>query len=67
MKRVYLLLLTVLVLGGLALLGLAVSEHQGYVLFAYKGFRYESTLWAFVLLIVAVVLALWLLLSLIHI
>ncbi|AEF20386.1 heme biosynthesis HemY N-terminal domain-containing protein [Pseudomonas fulva] len=61
MKRVYLLLLTVLVIGALALLGLAISEHQGYVLFAYKGFRYESTLWAFVLLLVAVVLALWLL------
>lgn len=61
MKRVYLLVLTALVIGGLALLGLAVAEHQGYVLLAYKGFRYESTLWAFVLLIVTVCLALWLL------
>ncbi|SHL27867.1 heme biosynthesis HemY N-terminal domain-containing protein [Phytopseudomonas punonensis] len=61
MKRVYLLLLTVLVIGGLALLGLAISEHKGYVLFAYKGFRYESTLWAFVLLVVAFCLAMWLL------
>ena len=61
MKRVYLLLLAVLVIGGLALLGLAISEHKGYVLFAYQGFRYESTLWAFVLLIVAVCLAFWLL------
>lgn len=61
MKRVYLLVLAALVIGGLALLGLAVAEHQGYVLLAYKGFRYESTLWAFVLLIVTVCLALWLL------
>ncbi len=61
MKRVYLLLLALVVIGGLALLGLAISEHKGYVLFAYQGFRYESTLWAFVLLIVAVWLTLWLL------
>ena len=32
-------------------LGLAVAEHSGYVLIAWKGLRYESSLWVFLLLI----------------
>jgi HemY protein len=60
MKRFYLLLLVLAAIVGLTLLGLAIAQHQGYVLLAYKGFRYESSLWAFV----ALLLALWLLLYL---
>ena len=59
MRKLWLLLLTLLIIGALAWLGLAISEHKGYVLFAYKGFRYESTLWAFVLLIVVLCLLVW--------
>lgn len=61
MKRVYLLLAVLLVAAGLALLGLAIAEHKGYVLFAYQGFRYESSLWAFLVLVVVVGLLLYLL------
>ncbi|MDM8348669.1 heme biosynthesis HemY N-terminal domain-containing protein [Pseudomonas sp. sp1636] len=61
MKRVYLLLAVLAVAAGLALLALAVAEHKGYVLFAYQGFRYESSLWAFLALLAVVWLALYLL------
>ena len=61
MKRVYRLLLSLLVIGALALLGLAFFQHKGYVLFAYKGFRYESSLWAFIVLVLLVCLLIWLL------
>jgi HemY protein len=61
MRRTYLLLLPLLAIAALALLGLAIFEHKGYVLFAYKGFRYESSLWAFLLLVLALGLLLWLL------
>ncbi|WPC05369.1 heme biosynthesis HemY N-terminal domain-containing protein [Pseudomonas benzenivorans] len=63
MKRVLLLLAVLLVVAGLALLGMAIAEHKGYVLFAYQGFRYESSLWAFLGLLLAVWL-LWRLLRL---
>jgi HemY protein len=59
MKRVYLLLALLLVLAGavsLVLFGLPVAEHKGYVLIAFQGFRYESSLWAFI----ALLLVLWL-------
>ncbi|RJG12966.1 heme biosynthesis protein HemY [Pseudomonas cavernicola] len=55
MKRLLLILLVLI--AAAALLGLAIAEHAGYVLIAYKGFRYESSLWA----AVAVVALLWLL------
>lgn len=45
MSRLYLLLLAVIVAA--LMLGMAIAEHPGYVLFAYKGFRFESSLWAF--------------------
>ncbi|MEX6500866.1 heme biosynthesis HemY N-terminal domain-containing protein [Pseudomonas zhanjiangensis] len=61
MKRIYLLLVVLLGAAGLALLGLAIAEHKGYVLFAYQGFRYESSLWAFLVLAAVVVLLLYLL------
>jgi HemY protein len=44
MKRVYLILFAVIVVA--ALIGVAISEHSGYVLIAYQNFRYESSLWA---------------------
>ncbi|MDP3814554.1 heme biosynthesis HemY N-terminal domain-containing protein [Pseudomonas sp.] len=61
MKRLYLMLLVLAAVAGLALLGLAIAEHPGYVLLAYKGFRYESSLWAFVALLVLAWLLLYLL------
>lgn len=61
MKRVYLLLAVLVVAAGLALLGLAIAEHKGYVLFAYPGFRYESSLWAFLALVAVVWLLAYLL------
>ena len=45
MSRLYALLLAVI--AGSALLGMAIAEHPGYVLFAYKGYRFESSLWVF--------------------
>lgn len=47
----------VLVIAATAMLGLAIAEQAGYVLIAYQGFRYESSLWA----ALALVLLLWLL------
>lgn len=48
MNRTFLLFLLAILVA--ALLGLAVAEHAGYVLIAWKGFRYESTLWVFLAL-----------------
>lgn len=65
MKRLYWLLLILAVVAGVAsvlLLGSPLPEHKGYVLIAFQGFRYESSLWAFV----AVVVALWLLVYLLR-
>ncbi|MCY1276268.1 Protein HemY [compost metagenome] len=56
-------LLVVLLLAALAAgLVWAFSAHAGYVLIAFKGFRYESSLWAFL----AVLAVLWLLVYLIR-
>ena len=38
-------LLLLLVVSAATLLGLAVAEHSGYVLIAWKGLRYESSSW----------------------
>lgn len=65
MKRLYWLLLTLAVVAGVAslvLFGLPLAEHKGYVLIAFQGFRYESSLWAFV----ALVLVVWLLIYLLR-
>lgn len=59
MKRAYILAVVAIVVA--TLLGIAVARHSGYVLIAYDSFRYESSLWATLALIVAVVLVLWLL------
>ncbi len=55
MKRLYVIVF--LVIAATAALGLAIAEHSGYVLVAYKGYRYESSLWA----TLAVIAVLWLL------
>ena len=59
MRRVLLILLLLIAAG--VLISLAVVEHPGYVLIAYKNFRYESSLWATVALIAAIALAVYLL------
>ncbi|HYQ39039.1 MAG TPA: heme biosynthesis HemY N-terminal domain-containing protein [Pseudomonas sp.] len=50
MNRTFLLFLLAVFVA--ALLGLAIADQAGYVLIAYKGFRYESTLWVFLALAV---------------
>ncbi|WP_339488902.1 heme biosynthesis HemY N-terminal domain-containing protein [Pseudomonas sp. EL_65y_Pfl2_R95] len=62
MKRASVLIFILLVAGALALLGYSIAEHKGYVLLAYKSFRYESSLWIFLALIVA----LWLIVYLVR-
>ena len=52
------ILLLVLAAAAATLLGLAIVEHSGYVLIAWKGLRYESSLWVFLLIVVAAWLAL---------
>ncbi|MBA1193018.1 heme biosynthesis protein HemY [Pseudomonas entomophila] len=44
MKRAY--LLVVIAIAVAAALGIAIAKHSGYVLIAYGGFRYQSSLWA---------------------
>lgn len=60
MKRLIWLLLLLAVAVGLYLLSLAIEADRGYVLFAYKGFRYQSGLWGFLGLLLAVVLVYYL-------
>lgn len=62
MKRflVYLLiLLAVLGTAGYFLLQ-AIEADKGYVLFTYLGFRYQSSIWAFIALVLVVLVALYL-------
>ncbi|AYN92651.1 heme biosynthesis protein HemY [Pseudomonas sp. LTJR-52] len=59
MKRLTLLFLfAVLVALGVAVI---MADEPGYVLFSYNSFRYESSFWAFLALIVAAVIVLYLL------
>ena len=60
MRRIYLLVLAVVLVA--TLVGLAISEQAGYVLIAYKSFRYESSLWSFLALLAVV----WLLVVLVR-
>lgn len=60
MRRIYLLVLAVVLIA--TLVGLAISEQAGYVLIAYKSFRYESSLWSFLALLAVV----WLLVVLVR-
>ncbi len=57
MKRLYVILFLAIAASGA--LGLAIAQHSGYVLIAYKTFRYESSLWATLLLVAAIWLGLW--------
>ena len=54
MKRVY--LLVVIAIAVAAALGIAIAKHSGYVLIAYGGFRYQSSLWATLGLLLAALL-----------
>ena len=60
MKRIYLLLLVAIAVA--AVIGVAIAEHSGYVLIAYKNFRYESGLWA----ALGVLFAIWLVIFLVR-
>ena len=57
MKRLYVVVF--LVIAAAAALGLAIAEHAGYVLIAYKSFRYESSLWATLALVAVLWLVFW--------
>ncbi|PHN44661.1 heme biosynthesis protein HemY [Pseudomonas syringae] len=59
MKRFYVLLF--IAIAAAALIGVAVAEHSGYVLIAYQNFRYESSLWATLALLVFALLVIALL------
>lgn len=56
MKRLLWLLVLLAIGAALYLLSLAIEADRGYVLFAYKGFRYQSGLWAFLALLLALTL-----------
>lgn len=58
MKRASILVVVAIIVA--TLLGIAVAKHSGYVLIAYDSFRYESSLWATLALLVVIVLVLWL-------
>src|SRR5476649_2295773 len=57
MKRLYVIVFLVIAAAGV--LGLAIAEHSGYVLIAYKSFRYESSLWATLALLAVLWLVFW--------
>ena len=57
MRRLYVIVF--LVIAAAAALGLAIAEHSGYVLIAYKTFRYESSLWATLALVAVLWLVVW--------
>lgn len=57
MKRLYVVMF--LVIAAAALLGLAIAEHPGYVLIAYRNFRFESSLWATLALVAVLWLVIW--------
>ncbi|MGH8355706.1 MAG: heme biosynthesis HemY N-terminal domain-containing protein, partial [Pseudomonas sp.] len=54
-----LLLLGLVLLAAAVLLGRLIVEHAGYVLIAYKGFRYESSLWTALALLVGFALLIY--------
>lgn len=57
MKRLYVIVF--LLIAAAACVGLAIAEDAGYVLIAYKNFRYESSLWATLALLVILGLLIW--------
>lgn len=67
MKRSYLILLGIAVAIALAVvIGMAISKDTGYVLVAYKNFRYESSLWATLVLIAVLWLVVYLIRGLVR-
>src|SRR5476651_1195392 len=58
MKRVYLILFAVIAVA--ALIGVSVAQSSGYVLISYENFRYESSPWATLALIVVIWLVVYL-------
>lgn len=63
MRRLYVLLF--IAIAAAALIGIAVAQHSGYVLIAYQNFRYESSLWATLALLVVILLIVYLIRGLI--
>ena len=57
MKRFYVIVF--LLIAAAACIGLAIAEDSGYELIAYKSFRYESTLWATLALLLVLWLVIW--------
>jgi HemY protein len=57
MRRAYVLLFIAIAIA--ALIGVAIAEHSGYVLIAYQNFRYESSLWATLGVLVVLWLVIW--------
>ena len=57
MKRFYVIVF--LLIAAAACIGLAIAEDSGYVLIAYKSFRYESSLWATLALLLVLWLVIW--------
>ncbi len=64
MKRAYVIVFILIVVA--ACVGLAISRHTGYVLIAYDTFRYESSLWAALALLIAIALGIGLVRGLIR-
>ena len=64
MKRAYVIVFILIVVA--ACVGLAISRHTGYVLIAYDTFRYESSLWAALALLIAIALVIGLVRGLIR-
>ena len=64
MKRGYVIAVVLIVVA--ALVGIAISRHAGYVLISYDSFRYESSIWAALALLIVVMLVLWLVRGLIR-
>lgn len=57
MKRLYVIVF--LLIAAAVCIGLAIAEDAGYVLIAYKNFRYESSVWATLALVVVLGLLIW--------
>lgn len=64
MKRAYVIVFILIVVA--ACVGRAISRHAGYVLIAYDTFRYESSLWAALALLIAIAFVVWLVRGLIR-
>ncbi|WP_373332333.1 heme biosynthesis protein HemY [Thiopseudomonas alkaliphila] len=57
MKRAYLFILLAIVIA--AAVGVMMTQHTGYVLLAWKGYRFESSLWVFLAILAVIGVALY--------